>query len=245
MANIAYFEYGAYSRHYPSDFCSIYRRLFAAALNSLYSFWWDVTNDWGLELLRPRSTNDLPPPERPPPPRRLVLPRLHSAVPLLSRSPSHSPITPSEERVSSPTDDIDRHQRRPYPYGLRPKLLYPLPIYPLMVFLNLVLRLTWSIKLSSHLHSQRDGSVAIFWLEMAEIFRRWMWVFIRVEWEVIKKAQEPHRLWFEDLSGDESDYELIPTPGPDQDFLSSSPLGSSKSIIVPFDDDDTRTCITG
>lgn len=32
--------------------------------------------------------------------------------------------------------------------------------------------------------------MVIFWLEMAEMLRRWMWVFVRVEWEVVKKMQE-------------------------------------------------------
>jgi hypothetical protein len=79
-----------------------------------------------------------------------------------------------------------------YPYGLRPRLLYPLPIYPIALFINLILRLTWSIKLSSHLHAraQGEGSLFIFWVEVAEIVRRWVWVFIRVEWEIVKRAQE-------------------------------------------------------
>jgi hypothetical protein len=55
----------------------------------------------------------------------------------------------------------------------------------------LVLRLTWSIKLSSHLHADAlgEGSLFIFWLEVAELVRRWIWVFIRVEWEIVKRAQ--------------------------------------------------------
>jgi len=55
-----------------------------------------------------------------------------------------------------------------------------------------VLRLTWGIKLSSHLHAnaQGEGSLFIFWLEVAELVRRWIWVFIRVEWEIVKRAQD-------------------------------------------------------
>ncbi len=80
----------------------------------------------------------------------------------------------------------------PHLYGLRSRLLYPLPIYYLAIFLNLILRLTWSIKLSSHLHAQAqgEGSLFIFWVEVAEIFRRWVWVFIRVEWEIVRRSQE-------------------------------------------------------
>ncbi|KAF8210444.1 EXS family-domain-containing protein [Mycena galopus ATCC 62051] len=171
--------------------------LLAAAVNSLYSFWWDITNDWGLTLLKPNATSN----DRPPPPRPLLL--------------AHLPRSAAED--ASSTNHLRPQQ---YPYGLRPTLRYPLPVYPLLVFLNLVLRLTWSIKLSTHLHAKTDGSVAIFWLEMAEVVRRWMWVFLRVEWEVIKKstsAKTPRRgegmSLMNDFSGDEmsdSEYEMVP-----------------------------------
>jgi hypothetical protein len=86
--------------------------------------------------------------------------------------------------------------------------------------------LTWSIKLSSHLHSKTEGSVAIFWLEMAEVARRWMWVFVRVEWEVIKKLQHgPRReTLLDDFSGDETeaDYEMVPRT-PDDARLGRDP----------------------
>jgi len=168
--------------------------LLFAAINSLYSFWWDVTNDWGLEFLKFSSK----PSGRPAPPKRLLLPRLHSGSALLG---SHR----SEEVVE---------ESNIYPFGLRSTLLYPLPVYPLLVFLNLVLRLTWSIKLSSHLHSKSEGSIAIFLIEVAEIFRRWMWLFVRVEWEVIKKAREGRSPGRErSLSDiDEPEFEMITTP---------------------------------
>ncbi|KAK0195433.1 EXS family-domain-containing protein [Armillaria mellea] len=160
--------------------------LLFAAINSLYSFWWDISNDWGLDLLKPKAMDGTH--NRRWPPRRLVLPHLHSGTPLMAPSPAEPNSRPSQ----------------PYPYGLRPTILYPLPVYPLLIFLNLVLRLTWSIKLSSHLHSKTDGSITIFCLEIAEIIRRWMWVFIRVEWETIKKLER-------DVGG-EADYELVQTP---------------------------------
>ncbi|KAJ7647193.1 EXS family-domain-containing protein [Roridomyces roridus] len=157
--------------------------LLAAAINSLYSFWWDVTNDWGLSLLKPNDSSR----NRPLPPRRLLL------------------SSPEEHHATA-----TNHERQQHPYGLRSTLLYPLPVYPLVVFLNLVLRLTWSIKLSSHLHSKTDGSVTIFWLEMAEVVRRWMWVFVRIEWEVIKKMEQgPRRGENEQLLDDEGDYEMV------------------------------------
>ncbi|KAK7005649.1 protein-er retention protein [Favolaschia claudopus] len=171
--------------------------LLAAAVNSLYSFWWDVTNDWGLTLLEDR-----------PPPRRLLL--------------SHNPSLSASDDPHMAATNHQRQQQQNFPYGLRPTLLYPLPVYPLLVFLNLVLRLTWSIKLSTHLHTKTDGSVAIFWLEMAEVVRRWMWVFLRVEWEVIKKLNNGNGsrrdVLLDDYSGDEledglgpeEEYEMVP-----------------------------------
>jgi EXS family len=161
-------------------------RLLAAAINSLYSFWWDLTNDWGLELLASRL------PRQPTlngaisPPRPLVLPSLHS------RSPSGSPqsVLMSSHLSSIPQPFTTTAPHNTHPSGLRSTLLYPLPFYPLIIFLNLILRLTWSIKLSSHLHSHSEGSVVIFWLEMAELVRRWLWVFVRVEWEVVKATSK-------------------------------------------------------
>ncbi|KAF5370663.1 hypothetical protein D9758_001936 [Tetrapyrgos nigripes] len=172
--------------------------LLSAAVNSLYSFWWDVTNDWGLELLKFESSKSS---ERPLP-RRLVLPRLHSGVPLLNNG-----------------DDESEAVRVPQYCGLRTPLLYPLPVYPFLIFVNFFLRMAWSVKLSSHLHST-DGSVTIFLLEVAEIIRRWMWVFVRVEWEYIKRAREKSgRNRPANVDGAEPDYELNPpTPNREEDF---------------------------
>ena len=78
---------------------------------------------------------------------------------------------------------------KPYPFGLRRTLLLPLPVYPFAILADLVLRLTWSAKLSSHLHSHIEGDRAIFLIEFAEMLRRWMWVFLRVEWELVKERE--------------------------------------------------------
>ncbi len=168
-------------------------RLLCALINSLYSFWWDVTNDWGFDLLQ--FTPKL---KRPNPaflPRPLVLPAAQerresitsprNSTTTLSSAPSSPPISPHPH--SHPHQLTAAH-----PYGLRARLLYPLPVYPLALFINLVLRLTWSIKLSSHLHAsaQGEGSLFIFWVEVAELVRRWIWVFIRVEWEIVRRAQD-------------------------------------------------------
>ena len=146
MENINFSASGAsphYSQVMNTKLISDTHRLLAALINSLYSYWWDLTNDWGFDLLRPKPTRG--------------------------------------------------EGLRPHPFGLRTRLLYPLPYYPFLVLANLVLRLTWSVKLSPHLHSHSEGSGVIFWTEVAELVRRWMWVFLRVEWEIVKEKQETLR----------------------------------------------------
>ena len=93
----------------------------------------------------------------------------------------------SEERGVA-ADDRPNSEKR-YPFGLRSTLLLPLPVYPFAIFADLLLRLTWSAKLSSHLHAYAEGDRLIFLIEFAEMLRRWMWVFLRVEWEVVRERE--------------------------------------------------------
>lgn len=146
-------------------------RLMSVVINSSYSFWWDLTNDWGLDLLAKSSTR-----------AREGSPRSRQSI-AASTNRSHESFSPLDQTSSGRRDT-------PYPYGLRAVLVYPLPVYPMIIFLNFILRMTWSIKLSSHLYSQSDGSVLIFWLEMAEVLRRWIWVFLRIEWEVVRRGKD-------------------------------------------------------
>ncbi|KZT10993.1 EXS-domain-containing protein [Laetiporus sulphureus 93-53] len=172
--------------------------LFAAVVNSLYSFWWDVTNDWGFDLLVPRSSD----PELVHRQSRLAssLPRPLLLFPMQFRTAS------SGKQPPSPPADVDgskesfaggdvhttpNPRRLWHPYGLRHTLLFPLPVYPFAIIVDLVLRLTWSAKLSSHLHAYAEGDVVMFCFEFAEVVRRWMWVFIRVEWEVVNQDVRP------------------------------------------------------
>lgn len=183
--------------------------LLSAVINSLYSFWWDVTNDWGFDLLQFTPKLKHPPPSSLP--RPLVLPAVQERQESIT-SPRNSTTVPSSAPSSPP---ISPHSHRhpvtaAHPFGLRARLLYPLPVYPLAIFINLVLRLTWGIKLSSHLHAtaQGEGSLVIFWLEVAELMRRWIWVFIRVEWEIVRRAQDgAKRLEASSESGLDSDHE--------------------------------------
>lgn len=98
----------------------------------------------------------------------------------------HTPHTPSYHRRALTSlflpSDI------PIPF-LRPVLLLPDPlIYYLAISLDLILRFTWSLKLSSHLHEIHEIESGIFLMEALEVARRWMWVFLRVEWEAVRKG---------------------------------------------------------
>ncbi|KAK3116573.1 protein-ER retention protein [Teratosphaeriaceae sp. CCFEE 6253] len=105
----------------------------AALVNALYSFYWDVTNDWDLALLTSR--------------RRSV----------------------------------------DYPHGLRQTRIFSDPnLYYAMIAVDLVLRLAWALKLSPHLEHYYEVEGGIFLLEVLEVFRRFLWVFFRVETEWVR-----------------------------------------------------------
>lgn len=111
--------------------------LVAVLVNSLYSFYWDVTKDWDLTLFA--STKE-------------------------RMSPHH-------------------------PIGLRDRLMFrPINIYYVVIAIDLMLRCTWSMKLSQHLDKFSDFEGGIFLVEFLEVFRRWIWIFFRVETEWLRQA---------------------------------------------------------
>ena len=61
--------------------------------------------------------------------------------------------------------------------------MYPTCVYYVAAVADLALRCIWGFRLSVHLHLSFEGY--IFLLEILELFRRWMWLFLRVEWECV------------------------------------------------------------
>lgn len=58
--------------------------------------------------------------------------------------------------------------------------------YIAAICFDFLLRITWSLKLSSHIYiRQLEGSV--FLIELLEVIRRWVWVIFRMESEWVKK----------------------------------------------------------
>jgi hypothetical protein len=71
-----------------------------------------------------------------------------------------------------------------HPYGLRRhRYFWKDQLYYIAIVADLLLRCTWSFKLSPHLDHFNDLEGGIFLMEILEVFRRWMWIFFRVETE--------------------------------------------------------------
>lgn len=198
--------------------------LLSVMVNSLFSFWWDVTNDWGLELLKPETwtlakhlLQGTPHKDAP------IAPSLHRRG--LSVWPAPRGASASEDEGSDEVDELSSLHKRPPPVNgsssrlfggharaistmilrrdhTRPSptsshhrashphtMLFSPSIYHGAIILDLILRFTWSFKLSPHLAQLVELESGVFVLELAEIMRRTGWVFLRVEWEVVKRAR--------------------------------------------------------
>lgn len=80
------------------------------------------------------------------------------------------------------------HASQNFPYGLRPRLYFSPNMYYVVIVLDLLLRCTWSLKLSPHLDHFADFESGIFLMEFLEVGRRWMWIFFRVETEWVRST---------------------------------------------------------
>ncbi|KAK5990464.1 Protein ERD1-like-like protein [Cladobotryum mycophilum] len=74
-------------------------------------------------------------------------------------------------------------------WGLRDRLVFrSAGLYYVVIALDLLLRCTWSMKLSPHLDRFSDFESGIFMIEFFEVLRRWVWIFFRVETEWIRHS---------------------------------------------------------
>jgi hypothetical protein len=97
------------------------------------------------------------------------------------------------------------------PYGLRrTRVFSETSYYYTMIFVDLVLRFAWALKLSPHLEHYYDIEGGIFLLEVLEVFRRFLWVFFRVETEWIRARH------------------TLPVAGGDSIALGELPIASGK-----------------
>lgn len=142
-------------------------------VNTLFSFWWDVTNDWGLDLLQYPSIQTI-----------WAQPQAH-LPPLHRRTTSDTEASSALEM----TEPRPTHARRNSMLRAPEKHL-PLPgsVYWVFLVVNLFLRFTWSLKLSSHWQYLVEWQRGLLLLEALEIVRRTVWVLLRVEWELVKHS---------------------------------------------------------
>ncbi|KAJ3688979.1 hypothetical protein LUZ61_018143 [Rhynchospora tenuis] len=119
----------------PDSWTNFYRPLWliSSVINSLYSFYWDITRDWDLSILS-----------------RIF-------------------------KFKSPSFWSD---------ALHGKVW----VYYWVIFSNLILRCTWTYKLSAHL---RHNYLTVFTITALEIVRRFQWIFFRVEneWNKMNNKQ--------------------------------------------------------
>ncbi|KAL7628844.1 protein-ER retention protein [Parahypoxylon ruwenzoriense] len=98
-------------------------------------------------------------------------------------------LTLFDELSSSTRGDLRMTSGQEKPFGLRWRLhVGPPALYYGVIALDLLLRCTWSLKLSPHLGRITDWEGSIFVIELLEVFRRWIWIFFRVETEWIRNT---------------------------------------------------------
>ncbi|KAD4981858.1 hypothetical protein E3N88_18529 [Mikania micrantha] len=131
---------------FPDNWINFYRPLWllSSFLNSLYSFYWDITRDWDLSCFT----------------RIFKFTKPHLVSQLI--------------------------------YGQN-------WVYFWVIGSNLILRCTWTYKLSAHL---RHNHLTVFAITTLEIFRRFQWAFFRVENEW-NKMNSKQNVQMQDISGEE------------------------------------------
>ena len=82
------------------------------------------------------------------------------------------------------------HRTSPsHPYGLRRRLhVGPPTLYYAVIAQDLALRCTWALKLSARMAPYADLEGTLFTVQFLEVFRRWVWIFFRVETEWIRNT---------------------------------------------------------
>ncbi|KAI9859636.1 MAG: protein-ER retention protein [Trichoglossum hirsutum] len=88
--------------------------------------------------------------------------------------------------------DPDQRNNPEHPYGLRKNMWFrSRGIYYGVIVIDLLLRCTWSFKLSPHLDHFNDLEGGIFVMEALEVLRRWIWIFLRIETEWVRNYRRP------------------------------------------------------
>ncbi|KAF9195089.1 protein-ER retention protein [Haplosporangium sp. Z 11] len=145
--------------------------LFFVALNSFYSFYWDVYHDWNLIQIHPAGRGSASGPMSP-----------STTTPMTEISKGAN-VNSSSSNVS-----ISAYQRLRRRFGMRSCLHYEYPkFYYMAAVLDFLLRTTWMLKLVSNIQIEEyEGGV--FTMQCLEVLRRWVWVTFRLESEMVKRV---------------------------------------------------------
>ena len=190
--------------------------LLAVLVNSMFSFWWDIEMDWGLALCEVDTWFGSKPSDSSPARNRRDRDR-GEELSLIARFKrlfnKQAPIAHQRSPMPTPSPSFQHFpnpQSSAVPFGLRRTLLLHDPaVYYTCALIDLFLRFTWSLKLSSHLHTISEFESGVFMMEALELVRRWMWVFVRVEWEAVKMGET--KGWSSGLGVTQGDLERVET----------------------------------
>jgi hypothetical protein len=155
--------------------------IFAVSFNSFFSFMWDIVMDWG--LCRQGAKH--------------FLLREHLIFESCGNPQALDPKV--ETRMSGEDGDLNEFAKLVHQASVNERSSNKNGdsctssfagsghiIYYLAIVLNFVLRILWSFKLSVHFQLSQEGLT--FVLEVCEVFRRFVWILFRVEWEAVEKG---------------------------------------------------------
>ena len=110
-------------------------------------------------------------------------------------------------------------RQQPYNPHLRAHLLYRRPsLYYCAIFIDFILRFVWTMKMSISVSTWFGSDEMLILLAIAEVLRRFLWNFFRLEFEQTKSLEEPLVV----------DYSSTPSPA-----LEMSDRASVESPDVP------------
>lgn len=88
-------------------------------------------------------------------------------------------------------------RQQPFNPHLRSHLLFgPRWIYYSAMFIDLILRFIWTMKMSVSVSTWFGSDELLLLLAIAEVLRRFMWNFFRVEFEQTKTMEEPLAVYY-------------------------------------------------
>ncbi|KAJ2302199.1 protein-ER retention protein [Coemansia sp. RSA 2706] len=139
----------------------------AVVFNSLYSFYWDVAFDWDLgHTAAGWKLSDM------------IAPADEKPAPNLG---SRAVVISPADALAQQSPELSR--QRDFPRLLRPRRRFASHrVYYAAIALDFLLRIAWTMKLSSYIHID-SMAYGAFWLNLLEIYRRWQWTFLRIEKE--------------------------------------------------------------